>query len=78
MLENEDTDAHSQGASWGWWGWLEEHLVRSVTDLKKEWKGKVRVHMLRTDGFRFSLSHSAILIWQFLSFLGRRACWWSR
>ena len=41
-----------QGASWGWWGWLEEHLVARVTDLKKEWKGKVRVQVVRTDSFR--------------------------
>ena len=26
-----------------------------VTDLKKEWKGKVRVHVARTDSFRSSL-----------------------
>ena len=75
-MEDEDTGA--QGASWGWWGWLEEHLVGRVTDLKKEWKGKVRVHMLRTDGFRFSLSHFAILLGNILPFLGRRVCWWSR
>ena len=61
VREDEDTDA--QGASWGWWGWLEEYLVRRVTDLKKGWKGKVRVHMVRTDGFRSQLSLSAILIW---------------
>ena len=52
-MKNEETDA--QGASWGWWGWLEEHLVDRVTDLKKEWKGKVRVHVARTDSFRSSL-----------------------
>ena len=51
VVEDEDTDA--QGASWGWWGWLEEYLVTRVTVLKKEWKGKVRVHVARTDSFRF-------------------------
>ena len=50
LIEDDDTDV--QGASWGWWGWLEEHLVARVTDLKKEWKGKVRVQVVRTDSFR--------------------------
>ena len=50
VMEDEDTDV--QGASWGWWGWLEEHLVARVSDLKKDWKGKVRVQVVRTDSFR--------------------------
>ena len=70
MVDGGDIDA--QGASCGWWGWMEEHLVATVTaviiitiinniiiskvtDLKKEWKGRVRVRMERTETFRFSL-----------------------
>ena len=69
ILDGGDIDA--QGASCGWWGWMEEHLVATVTaviiiiiiintiskvtDLKKEWKGRVRVRMERTETFRFSL-----------------------
>ena len=70
MVDGGDVDA--QGASCGWWGWMEEHLVATVTaviiitiinniiiskvtDLKKEWKGRVKVRMERTETFRFSL-----------------------
>ena len=70
ILDGGDIDA--QGASCGWWGWMEEHLVATVTaviiitiinniiiskvtDLKKEWKGRVKVRMERTETFRFSL-----------------------
>ena len=31
---------------------MEEHLVGRVTHLKKEWKGKVRVQVVRTHSFR--------------------------
>ena len=30
-------------------------IISKVTDLKKEWKGRVRVRMERTETFRFSL-----------------------
>ena len=72
MVDGGDVDA--QGASCGWWGWMEEHLVATVTAviiiiniiiivniiiiskvtyLKKEWKGRVKVRMERTETFRF-------------------------
>ena len=38
MMEMAKTIRCSQGASCGWWGWMEEHLVAQVTSLKMEWK----------------------------------------
>ena len=31
------------------------NTISKVTDLKKEWKGRVKVRMERTETFRFSL-----------------------
>ena len=38
MMEMAKTIPCPQGASCGWWGWMEEHLVAQVTSLKMEWK----------------------------------------
>ena len=38
MMEMAKTIRCPQGASCGWWGWMEEHLVAQVTSLKMEWK----------------------------------------
>ena len=38
MMEMAKTILCPQGASCGWWGWMEEHLVTQVTSLKMEWK----------------------------------------
>ena len=43
MMEMAKTIRCPQGASCGWWGWLEEHLVAQVTSLKMEWKMTYRV-----------------------------------
>ena len=37
MMEMAKTIRCPQGASCGWWGWMEEHLVTQVTSLKM-WK----------------------------------------
>ena len=37
MMEMAKTIRSPQGASCGWWGWMEEHLVTQVTSLKM-WK----------------------------------------
>ena len=37
MMEMAKTSRCPQGASCGWWGWMEEHLVTQVTSLKM-WK----------------------------------------
>ena len=38
MMEMSKTIRCPQGASCGWWGWMEEHLVTQVTSLKMEFK----------------------------------------
>ena len=38
MMEMAKAIRCPQGASCGWWGWMEEHLVTQVTSLKMEWK----------------------------------------
>ena len=34
---------------------INNNIISKVTDLKKEWKGRVKVRMERTETFRFSL-----------------------
>lgn len=47
-----------QAAACGWWGWMEDHLLTTLTDTREEWRGEVEVAMVRTKGFIRSLYQS--------------------